>query len=39
LRGPKVRAFLSQNHFAPDIAAEMFLLEAEPDEPSDIAAE
>ena len=32
--GRKVRAFLSQNHVSPDIAAEIFLLEPEPDEPA-----
>jgi uncharacterized protein YbcI len=30
--GRKVRAFLSQNHVSPDIAAEIFVLEPEPDE-------
>jgi uncharacterized protein YbcI len=33
--GRKVRAFLSQNHMSPDIAAEIFVLESEPDETSD----
>lgn len=37
--GRKVRAFLSQNHVAPDIAVEIFVLESEPDEVSDIASE
>jgi uncharacterized protein YbcI len=34
--GRKVRAFLSQNHIGPDIAVEIFVLESEPDEVSDI---
>jgi uncharacterized protein YbcI len=34
--GRKVRAFLSQNHIAPDLAAEIFVLEVEPGEASDV---
>lgn len=35
--GRKVRAFLSQNHIGPDIAVELFVLEARAgDEPSDM---
>jgi|1186.fasta_scaffold372579_2 uncharacterized protein YbcI len=37
--GRKVRAFLSQNHIGPDIAAEIFVLEAEPGDTSDIQPE
>jgi uncharacterized protein YbcI len=33
--GRTVRAFLSQNHIAPDIAAEIFVLDVEPGETSD----
>jgi uncharacterized protein YbcI len=33
--GQTVRAFLSQNHVAPDIAVEIFVLETNGDEPSD----
>jgi uncharacterized protein YbcI len=33
--GRSVRAFLSQNHVAPDIAAEIFVLEPRDEEPSD----
>lgn len=33
--GRTVRAFLSQNHVAPDIAVEIFVLETERDEPPD----
>jgi|SRR4051794_12878418 uncharacterized protein YbcI len=36
--GRKVRAFLSQNHVSPDIAAEIFVLEPEPDEPASAGA-
>jgi uncharacterized protein YbcI len=36
--GRKVRAFLSQNHVGPDIAVEIFVLESQPDEVSDIAS-
>ena len=32
--GRTVRAFLSQNHVSPDIAAEIFMLEPEADEPA-----
>ena len=34
--GRKVRAFMSQNHIGPDIAAEIFVLENEPGEGSDV---
>jgi uncharacterized protein YbcI len=34
--GRKVRAFLSQNHIAPDLAAEVFVLETNGQEPSDV---
>src|SRR3954447_20522471 len=34
--GRKVRAFLSQNHIGPDIAAEIFVLESGPGEASDV---
>src|SRR4051812_26949265 len=36
--GRTVRAFLSQNHIAPDLAAEIFVLEPEAGEVSDIEA-
>jgi uncharacterized protein YbcI len=35
--GRKVRAFLSQNHIGPDLAAEIFVLEAAPGETADTA--
>src|SRR5215203_457012 len=34
--GRKVRAFMSQNHIAPDISAELFVLEPETGEASDV---
>ena len=37
--GRRVRAFLSQNHIGPDIAVEIFVLESEPNEVSDIGLE
>jgi uncharacterized protein YbcI len=37
--GRTVRAFLSQNHVGPDIAVEIFVLESEPDEVSDIVSD
>jgi uncharacterized protein YbcI len=37
--GRKVRAFLSQNHIGPDIAVEIFVLESEADETSDVPSE
>ncbi len=35
ITGRKVRAFLSQNHVAPDIAVEIFVLAPDGDEPAD----
>jgi hypothetical protein len=37
--GRKVRAFLSQNHIGPDLAAEIFVLESQPDEVSDVTSD
>jgi len=34
--GRTVHAFMSQNHITPDIAAELFMLEPEPEEASDV---
>jgi hypothetical protein len=35
--GRKVRAFMSQNHVSPDIAAELFFLEPSVDDTTDLA--
>jgi hypothetical protein len=37
ITGCKVRAFLSQNHIAPDLAAEIFVLEDGVSDVSDVA--
>jgi hypothetical protein len=37
--GRKVRASLSQNHIGPDLAAEIFVLESQPDEVSDVTSD
>lgn len=34
--GRRVRAFMSQNHIDPELAVEVFVLDPEPDEPSDV---